>query len=313
MKKRFIISAIILGLATSFSLTGCGDKKPVTETTSSETSQSTEESVSTETTSGDAADTSSTDTSSTDNSETTSNTTEESNDYYETVYYINTIENDGIYVVPYDEEDEMFEYGNMFYIKKENLNILKNGKTSLYDTLYFYDGCVLKFKGSIDEKFSYCEIVPTDGKVVINLIDDYKDLKQEDKTNKDESDVEVINKDKFKSDIIFNGTWCKFNYPPSYKESIIIKEEKDGNENRVLIGSMSEKDNRFVRIIILIREKSQKKDDITVGSIRGAKECIYISDGYIYWIEKPRIYEKPLQELFDKFLPIVEKNLMIIE
>lgn len=305
MKKKLIIATIIT-LASSFSLVGCGDKKPTeVETTETETVE--------------VAETESSESKSTELTESIdeSNLTEESSEItntseidnkYEGVFYIKSIENNGIFLVPYDDEDSILDYGDNFFVSKENLSILKNGKTSLYDSLYFYDGCVVSFEGIINEKYSYSEIIPNEGKkIIVDLVSEYKEIKEPNNNeNRDESSIDIIQNDKFKADVLFNGMWCKFYYSPEFSKIYTIQEEEADDDFAIV----ARKGN--IKIFQIVREPVEEDGDVSLGYIDTNKKCIYKTDKYYYFI-KTSGEDKSNKELIDSTLEQIEKTIIIIE
>lgn len=306
MKNKSLIIISLVALM-SFSLIGCGDKKPAepsstetesietTETTSTEstelieTTESIDESVMTE-----------------ENSESITNASD-IDEKYEGVFFIKSIEADGVYLTPYNGDDIILDYGSSFFVSKGNLSILKNGKTSLFDSLYFYDGCVVTFKGSINEKYSYSEIIPDEGeKIVINLIPEYKEVKESNNTNRDESEIDIIQSDKFKADVLFNGIWCKFYYPPEFDRIYTIKEVK----NDKIITVIAERES--YKAFELIREPVGDGNNISVGDVNDNKKCIYKTDSFCYFT-KTFDQDKENKELINKALEQIEKTIIIIE
>lgn len=305
MKKKLIIATIIT-LASSFSLVGCGDKNPAeVEPTETETVEVTEtessESESTELT--ESIDESN----STEESSETTNTSEIDNKY-EGVFYIKSIENNGIFLVPYDDKDSILDYGDNFFVSKENLSILKNGKTSLYDSLYFYDGCVLSFEGSINEKYSYSEIIPNEGKkIIVDLVSEYKEIKESNNNeNRDESSIDIIQNDKFKADVLFNGMWCKFYYSPEFSR-IYTMQEEEGDDDVTIVARKGN-----IKIFQIVREPVEENGDVSLGYIDTNKKCIYKTDKYYYFI-KTSDEDKSNKELIDSTLEQIEKTIIIIE
>lgn len=211
---------------------------------------------------------------------------------------IKNIDKNGITFVPYSQDDPLYEKGDSFFVKNENLKITKDGRTSIYDMVYFYDGMVVRFKGDFENKTEYCVLVPEKGsQVQIDLVNEYKEISIQ-KPVGDETPIDIVNNNDNKADVELDGVFCKITLPPQYGSKIKI----DYNINM---------ESHTGTLTLFYKGKeicTIEKGDMPQGKIIAkAGEYSYGLESQVLSTEK-KSYKKKIK----KILALVEKNFKIV-
>jgi hypothetical protein len=200
MKKKYLF--MLLSTLMVLSLVGCGNNNQEPQPT--ESAESTED-INNE---------------STEDTESTEN-----ENLIECVVVVDSIDENGILCYPYEDTSELWDIDKSFYISSKDISIYKNDKTSIYDIIYFYDGFTITYDGTYETKSEYSIIKPKEGtKIKINLTEEYKNLNIENNDNRDETPIDIVDKNENKADVEFSGMFCKFKYSAKYKDNTTIND-----------------------------------------------------------------------------------------
>lgn len=216
----------------------------------------------------------------------------------EIIALIKSIDKDGITFVPYSQDDPLYEKADSFFIKNENLKITKDGRTSIYDMVYFYDGMVVKFKGDFEKKTDYCLLTPEKGtQIEVALVNEYKEIAVQ-KPGGDETPVNIVNNNDNKADVELDGVFCKITLPPQYGSKVKINYNIDMETHT---GS------------ITLLYKNEEICEITKSELVQGK-VIAKSGKYVYSMEDKYMptENKKINRQVKKILSLVKKNFKVV-
>lgn len=180
----------------------------------------------------------------------------------EYIVVVDSINENGLYVYPYEDTCELWDIDDKFYIDKKDVSVIKGGKSSIYDIVYFYDGLIISFEGEFDKKSSHTAIIPTgNSKILVELTDEYKELNVNNNFNIDETPVDIVDKDNLKADIEYNGYFCKFTYPAKYDHIKIITHTEEGEKTKVDVTVPIKYDNGSERNVLLFTIERTRTED----------------------------------------------------
>jgi hypothetical protein len=289
MKKKYFLLSLSALLITS--LVGCGNNNSQpAETESSEVSESIE---STE----------------------TSETEEPVDNSVEYVVVVDSIDEKGILCYPYDNTCELWDIDDKFYINAKDIITFKNDKTSIYDIIYFYDGLVIKYDGTYEAKSEYSNIIPKEGtKISVNLLEEYKTLNIDNNEDRDETPIDIIDKDDNKADLIYSGLFCKFEYPAKYKDIIVVKERNSGKDiyTEVFYVYNDNGKNETMKLFSVEKITLKQSTNIPDNKISYINSFnLYVSENYMYNISynKQNTFTDITKELVD----YIYKNIVLVE
>ena len=261
MLKNKLILAVILIL--SFSLVGCSNKTPSenTETTSTEETESTE-----------------------------STQIEEKDKSYEFIAVIDRIDEKGITMYPYEDTSDLLDIDDSFYVSRNDISITKNGKSSIYDIVYFYDGIVVKFEGTFEKKSSHTIMHPSDGtKIAVELLDEYKEISNNSNDDRDETPIDIIDDDSMKADVEYNGVFTKFSIPGKYATDITFVTDTNLSSNPLKVdiyySIIDNGKERKIRLLTVDRLTKEGKKGSRYGTEVNYTEGFVITEDSTYAYE----------------------------
>ena len=289
MKKKYFLLALSTLLITS--LVGCGNNNSQpAETESSEITESVE---STE----------------------TSETEEPVDTSVEYVVVVDSIDEKGILCYPYDNTCELWDIDDKFYINANDIITLKNDKTSIYDIIYFYDGLVIKYDGTYETKTEYSNIIPKEGtKISVNLLEEYKILNIGSNEDRDETPIDIIDKNDNKADLTYSGLFCKFEYPAKYKDSIVIKERKSGKDiyTEVFYVYNENGKNETMKLFSVEKITLKQSTNIPDNKISYTNSFnLYVSENFMYNISYNK--QNSFTDITKEFVDYIYENIVLVE
>lgn len=150
------------------------------------------------------------------NSSTTTQSTE--NKKIKGKYLISSVSKTGIYFTDFENtEDE-----TLYFISSEDVEVYKEGRTSIFDIIYFYEGFDLEVTGTLSSMSKATQINPEEGtKGKISFIEEYKDLIED--TNGDninEQDIKLEDNTDFYADFRCITSLGSFTLPGKYSKTI---------------------------------------------------------------------------------------------